>query len=171
MPSHATTINSQLGDVPSHARVIVVDIRDTPSLAVDLTDDKIQELWEQPIQKVITELQDAHSSGCTRIVVVTPLIGMSGAAGYSAQAAVAEAARIVVKSAARQWGKNGIVVNAVALESAAYGIDESIAGPVSIAPRAMTNEVSAKGIVQWLCSEAAGDVTGQTFIVDGGSWM
>jgi NAD(P)-dependent dehydrogenase (short-subunit alcohol dehydrogenase family) len=35
----------------------------------------------------------------------------------------------------------------------------------------MTKEVSAKAIVQWLCSEAAGDVTGQTFVVDGGSWM
>lgn len=140
-------------------------------MAVDLTDEKIHELWEEPIQRVIEELQDAHAAGCTRMVVVTPLIGMAGAAGYSAQAAVAEAARIVVKSAARQWGKDGIVVNAVALDSAAYGIDEVVAGPVSIAPRAISQEVSAKGIVQWLCSDAAGDVTGQTFIVDGGSWM
>ncbi len=171
MTTHAATIKRHLGDAPPHARVVVVDVTDTPTMAVDLTDEKIHELWEEPIQRVIEELQDAHAAGCTRMVVVTPLIGMAGAAGYSAQAAVAEAARIVVKSAARQWGKDGIVVNAVALDSAAYGIDEVVAGPVSIAPRAISQEVSAKGIVQWLCSDAAGDVTGQTFIVDGGSWM
>ena len=171
MTSRAANIKAQIGDLPSHARVVVVDVSDVPVMAAELTDDKIQVLWEEPIQRVITELQNAHAAGCTRMVVVTPLIGMSGAAGYSAQSAVAEAARVVVKSAARQWGKGGIVVNAVALESRAYGFDELVAGPVSIAPRAMTRDVSAKGIVQWLCSDAAGDVTGQTFIVDGGSWM
>jgi NAD(P)-dependent dehydrogenase (short-subunit alcohol dehydrogenase family) len=108
---------------------------------------------------------------CERIVVIVPTTGMSGGACYAPQAALAESARILVKSAARQWGASGITVNAVAVEPHWFSIDSSISGPVAIAPRSLSNEVSPVGVVTWLCSEAARDITGQTIVCDGGLWM
>lgn len=116
-------------------------------------------------------LQGAHARGARRIVVVVPTTGMSGGAEYSAAAALAEAARVLVKSAARQWGATGVTVNAVAVDPQAFGIDPTRSGPVSIAPRALEGAVDPTATVQWLCSAAAEYVTGQTVVCDGGLWM
>ena len=158
-------------DTPS--AVIVVDVdgeHSIPSIA-QLIDNQIDEIFEQPMQRVIAALQEAHEANCRRIVVVVPTTGMSGGACYAPQAALAESARILVKSAARQWGSTGITVNAVAVEPHWFAIDPSISGPVAIAPRSLSNEVSPVGVITWLCSEASQDVTGQTIVCDGGLWM
>lgn len=136
-----------------------------------ITDEQIERLWEQPMRTVITELQRAHNDGCRRIVVVVPTTGMSGGADYAAVSAAAEAMRVLVKSAARQWGRSGITVNAVALAPESFGVDASISGPVSIAPRALEGDVDPVATVSFLCSDAAAHVTGQTFVCDGGLWM
>ncbi|MFM7872376.1 MAG: SDR family oxidoreductase, partial [Actinomycetota bacterium] len=85
-----------------------------------------------------------------------------------------EAARILVKSAARQWGAHGVTVNAVAVEPRWFGIDPEVAGPVSIAAPALGAPgvlFDPSPVVTWLCSDAAGTTTGQTIVCDGGSWM
>ena len=153
--------------------VIVVDVAGERSISSvsQLTDAQIDEIFEQPMQSVIGALQEAHFMNCERIVVVVPTTGMSGGACYAPQAALAESARILVKSAARQWGASGITVNAVAVEPHWFAIDPSISGPVAIAPRSLSGEVSPVGVVNWLCSAASGDVTGQTIVCDGGLWM
>lgn len=153
------------------ARVIVVDVSPQPVAVTDLTDADIESTWERPMQEVIAAMQAAHHDDARRIVVVVPTLAMSGGAQYAASAAVAEAARILVKSAARQWGASGITVNAVAVSPDEVAIDSAIAGPVSIAPRALADAVSPVAAVSWLCSAAAGDVTGQTIVCDGGLWM
>ncbi len=153
------------------ARVIVPPLVISPCRVVDLTDDDIDRLWEQPMRSVITELQRAHGEGCRRIVVVVPTTGQSGGADHAAMSATAEAARVLVKSAARQWGATGVTVNAVALAPEAFGIDTTITGPVSIAPRALDGQVDPSDTISFLCSDAAGHVTGQTIVCDGGLWM
>jgi hypothetical protein len=157
----------------TRSAVIVVDLDGEKSISslAELTDAHIDEIYEQPMQRVIAALQEAHTTNCERIVVVVPTTGMSGGACYAPQAALAESARILVKSAARQWGASGITVNAVAVEPHWFSIDSNISGPVAIAPRSLSNEVSPVGVVTWLCSEAARDVTGQTIVCDGGLWM
>ena len=157
----------------TRSAVIVVDLDGEKSISslAELTDANIDEIYEQPMQRVIAALQEAHTTNCERIVVVVPTTGMSGGACYAPQAALAESARILVKSAARQWGASGITVNAVAVEPHWFSIDSNISGPVAIAPRSLSNEVSPVGVVKWLCSEAARDVTGQTIVCDGGLWM
>lgn len=137
----------------------------------DLSDAMIDEAFEKPMQTVIAALQQAHSSGCRRIVVVVPTTGMSGGSHYAVHAALAESARILVKSAARQWGAHGITVNAVAVDPQWFDIDPTVSGPVSIAPRALVGEVDPVHTVSFLCSEGAGHVTGQTLVCDGGLWM
>lgn len=137
----------------------------------ELDDATIDAVFEQPMQKVIAGLQQAHAAGVERIVVIVPTIGMSGGDRHAVHAALAEAARITVKSAARQWGPDGITVNAVALAPEEFGVDPAVSGPVAIAPRAMRGTVDASNTVNWLCSGAAAHVTGQTVVCDGGLWM
>jgi len=137
----------------------------------ELTDAMIDDVFERPMQNVIAALQEAHTSGCRRIVVVVPTTGMSGGSHYAVHAALAESARILVKSAARQWGAHGITVNAVAVDPQWFAIDPAVSGPVSIAPRALVGEVDPVNTISFLCSEGAGHVTGQTLVCDGGLWM
>ena len=155
----------------STARVIVAPLVVEAVPVARITDEQIDRLWEQPMRSVITELQRAHDDGCRRIVVVVPTTGMSGGAQYAAVSAAAEAMRVLVKSAARQWGRTGITVNAVALAPETFGVDAAVSGPVSIAPRALEGAVDPVATVSFLCSDGAAHVTGQTFVCDGGLWM
>lgn len=165
--------------------VIVPNIDGTAVPVHRLSDQQIQTLFEDPMAAVIAAFQKAFRLGCRRVVVVVPTTSMSGGARYAATAALAEAARILVKSAARQWGEAGITVNAVAVEPRWFGIDPEVAGPVSIAPPALLQGNKTVGdrapdgvptldpapLVSWLCSDAAGATTGQTIVCDGGQWM
>lgn len=135
-----------------------------------ITDEQFAAAFEEPLQATLAELQDAYRAGVKRIVVVVPTTGMSGGNHYAHTAAAAEAVRLLVKSAARQWGAAGITVNAVAIDPAEVLDDVETAGPVSIAPRAL-GSADPQALIEFLCSEAAGDVTGQTFNVDGGQLM
>lgn len=153
------------------AAVIVAPIVVEAVAVSHITDEQIDRLWEQPMRAVITDVQRARTDGCRRIVVIVPTTGMSGGADHAAVAATAEAARVLVKSAARQWGKDGVTVNAVALAPERFGVDPAVSGPVSIAPRALEGEVDPVATVTFLCSEGAAHVTGQTFVCDGGLWM
>jgi NAD(P)-dependent dehydrogenase (short-subunit alcohol dehydrogenase family) len=136
-----------------------------------LTDADWDMAWEQPMRTTITELQQAHHDGITRIVVVVPTTAMSGGSHYAHVAAPAEAIRVLVKSAARQWGADGITVNAVAVDPATVLDSPTAAGPVSIAAPALGVDADPAQVIAFLCSEAGGSVTGQTFVVDGGRWI
>jgi NAD(P)-dependent dehydrogenase (short-subunit alcohol dehydrogenase family) len=78
---------------------------------------------------------------------------------------------VLVKSAARQWGSDGITVNAVAVAPRLFGIDEAVAGAQSIAPPALAEGGDPAAVITFLCSAAAGGVTGTTITADGGVWM
>lgn len=177
-----------VAEVPS--AVIVPDIDGERSAVPvhELDDNGIEELFEVPMTGVIRHCQDAFHRGSRRLVIIVPTTAMSGGSHFAAVAALAEAARVLVKSAARQWGQMGIAVNAVAVEPRWFTIDGVIAGPVSIAAPALLttadldrlqagespNAVPALDpvpLVTWLCSTAAGNTTGQTIVCDGGQWM
>lgn len=158
-------------DVPADACVLVPDLATSPGAFNLLTDEEFDRMWEQPMRAVITAMVDAYRRGVRRIVVVTPTTGMSGGDQYAATAATAEAVRVLVKSAARQWGADGVTVNAVAVAPRLFGVDESVAGEISLAPPALADGGDPASVIAFLVSPAAGGVTGVTITADGGVWM
>ncbi|CAB4597225.1 unannotated protein [freshwater metagenome] len=144
-----------------------------PVAMADLGDDEFDEAWQQTMDTAVAACIDARSSfrngrGC--IVLTFPTTAFAGGAGYAHWAAAAEGVHVLAKSAARQWGPDGIAVNSLAVAPELVLADPVAAGPVSIATPARP-EASAGPVLAFLCSEAAHNLAGQALTVDGGSWM
>lgn len=144
-----------------------------PVAMAELRDDEFDEAWQQTMDSAVGACTQARLSfrngrGC--IVLTFPTTAFTGGAGYSHWAAAAEGVHILAKSAARQWGPEGIAVNSLAISPALVLADPVAAGPVSIATPARP-EASAGPVLAFLCSEAAHNLAGQALTVDGGSWM
>jgi 3-oxoacyl-[acyl-carrier protein] reductase len=140
-----------------------------------LTDEAFEAAWEQPMQWAIAAFQAAHRAGHRRLIALVPTIGMSGAARLGHAAATAEAIRVMVKSAARQWGADGMTVNCIALAPELFGIEASDVGAVSLAPPALASAGNVADdivpLIRLLGAADAHHVTGATLTADGGVWM
>ena len=141
----------------------------------DLTDADFDAAWEQPMREAIVAFQGAHKAGHTRLIAIVPTIAMSGAPQLAHVAATAEAIRVMVKSAARQWGADGIPVNGVAVAPGLFGTDTSGGGAVSIAPPALATKGTVIDdlvpLIRLASSVDAHLLTGATLTADGGIWM
>ncbi len=143
----------------------------------DVDDAQFDAVWEGTMRAALAVLQASftylHGVG-GRVVLVTPTVSMSGAPGLAAYAAAVEGQRLLAKSAARQWGPDGITVNclAPAPEQVPIGVASS---DVSLAPPALGGpgdpEADLGPALVFLASDAAHFVTGATLCVDGGVWM
>jgi NAD(P)-dependent dehydrogenase (short-subunit alcohol dehydrogenase family) len=134
---------------------------------VDVTPAEWDRMWEGSMRAMIGSLQAVfpgmRDNGWGRVVVVTPTASMSGVAGLAPLCAVVEAQRVRAKSTARQWGAHGITVNCLA-----PGVPQS-AG--ALAPPALAGPADVGGVLRFVASDAAADLTGATLCVDGGVWM
>ena len=144
-----------------------------PVAMADLTDADFELSWQNTMDSAIAACISARSSfrdgrGC--IVLTFPTTAFAGGAGYSHWAAAAEGIHILTKSAARQWGPEGIAVNSLALAPELVLADPVAAGPVSIATPARP-DASAGPVLAFLCGNAAHNLAGQALTVDGGLWM
>ena len=111
------------------------------------------------------------------IVFMSSIVGVTGNAGQAAYAAAKAGLLGLTKSLAKELGSRNIRVNAVAPglietamtekmpeEARAYLLKQAALGRPG-----KPEDVS--GVVTFLCSEAAGYITGQTLVVDGGVVM
>jgi len=139
----------------------------------ELSDDQFDQAWQHTMDEAIAACSEARTSfgpSGGAIVLTTFTTGFAGGAGYAHWAAAAEGVHILAKSLARQWGPEGISVNALALSPDEVGVDTTISGPISIALPARPG-ASWSSTLAFLCSSSARDLAGQTLTVDGGLWM
>jgi 3-oxoacyl-[acyl-carrier protein] reductase len=143
-----------------------------PMAFADLTDADWHTAWQDTMDAAVRACVDAHARMAGtggRIVLVVPTIAMSGGARFAHWAAAAEGVRVLAKSAARQWGADGVTVNAVAVAPELVLSEPDAAGPASIAPPALADANPAAFIAAFALTPSA--VTGQTITADRGSWM
>jgi len=111
------------------------------------------------------------------IVLMTSIVGMMGNAGQAAYAASKAGLLGLCKSLAKELGSRNIRVNAVApglietamTETMPDAAREFLIKQAALGRAGKPEDVS--GVVAFLCSDAAGYVTGQTLVVDGGVLM
>jgi 3-oxoacyl-[acyl-carrier protein] reductase len=111
------------------------------------------------------------------IVLMTSIVGLTGNAGQAAYAASKAALIGLCKSLAKELGSRNIRVNAVApglietamTEKMPDAAKEFLIKQAALGRAGKPEDVS--GAVAFLCSDAAGYITGQTLVVDGGILM
>ena len=144
---------------------------------VDTTEPEWETRCEALVLRALWCFQAAHTAMRDRggrIVVVTPTVALTGAAGLVPFATALEGIRAMAKSAARQWGEHGITVNCVAPPVELVAPETDAAGPW-IAPSALgglpDGRADVAAVVALLASGRAHAVTGATVVVDGGVVM
>lgn len=109
-----------------------------------------------------------------RIVNVSSIVGIGGAAGQANYAAAKAGLIGLTKSIAKEFGPRGITCNAVAPGFIETDMTKDLPEEFrsDVMKRAPLGRLGAPGdiapVVAFLCSEAAGYITGQTLVVDGG---
>jgi len=111
-----------------------------------------------------------------RLVLVTPTIALTGAAGLVPYATAVEGMRAMAKSAARQWGDQGITVNCVAPPVELMAPEHAAAPPgLALTERPLGRDPDARTdvapVVALLIADPGHFVTGATIPVDGGIVM
>jgi len=115
------------------------------------------------------------AAGWGRIVNFGSSMGRVGGAGFGAYNASKEAIRGLSRTAAREWAADGIVVNVIAPAAApprAVG-SEHYEEFMRTCPMGRNGdpELDIGPVALFLCSDACRYLTGQTFMVDGGSFL
>jgi len=144
-----------------------------PRPLAELTDEEFDLAWQRTMDSAVAtcvEARTAFAGHPGAIVLTFPTTGLVGGAFHAHWAAAAEGVHILARSMARQWGPEGITVNALAIDAADALADPASAGPISIAAPAAPG-ARAGEVLAFLCSAEARDLAGQTLAVDGGLWM
>jgi NAD(P)-dependent dehydrogenase (short-subunit alcohol dehydrogenase family) len=149
------------------------------------TADYPEDTWRQVLDINLTgvwlcmraEIRQMLTQGGGVIVNTASNAGLAGFAGHAAYSASKHGVIGLTKSAAREYARKGIRVNAVCpgftqtpmLDRSAVDNPERVARLTAAVPmnRLGTPEEVA-GAVVWLCSTSAGYVTGTSIVLDGG---
>ncbi len=121
-----------------------------------------------------------REQGWGRIVNFASAAGIVGMPGYGAYNASKEAIRALTRTAAREWGRDGVVVNCVCPGAASKrGQDAAARDDEAHREFMRDHPVGRQGdpeddiapVVLFLCSDASRYLTGQTLMVDGGAFL
>ncbi len=129
---------------------------------------------DETIWQTLVALQTAHSSMAHsgRIVLILPTIGMAGAAGLVDYTTAIEGIRAMAKSAARQWGSEGVGVNMIAAPLTQFRADGDVSHlTAAVVQNDRTLIHSIVETTTFLLRSDLDHLTGDTIVVDGGSVM
>jgi len=120
------------------------------------------------------------AAGWGRIVNFVSAAGITGMRGYGAYNASKEGIRALTRTAAREWGRDGIVVNCIAPGAASKRGQEAAARDDEAYQQFLREHpIGRQGdpeddigpVALFLCSDACRYLTGQTLMVDGGAFL
>jgi len=159
-------------DVVVHA---ALDVTAAPSPVADLDEGEWDARCEAQLRATLWCCQAAFEvlrDRGGRLVLITPSVSLTGAAGLVPLTTAVEGMRAMAKSAARQWAGHGITANCVAPSLEAMVPD---AAPAGITPPVLGRPPDARGdvapVIALVAAGAAHFVTGTTIVVDGGAVM
>ncbi|MGZ6909675.1 MAG: SDR family NAD(P)-dependent oxidoreductase [Acidimicrobiia bacterium] len=121
-----------------------------------------------------------REQGRGRIVNFASANGRRGAAGYGAYNSSKEEIRALTRTAAREWGRDGITVNCVCPASVAHRLPPADEHRRAAFAAAMDDHPMGRDgdpkhdiapVVLFLLSDATRYMTGQTLMVDGGAML
>lgn len=173
---------SGVSDAGLNMLVFVCPCPQEPTDCTDMSAEMWAEGCEQPIAEALACLaqhRDALLATKGHVVFVVPSFAMSGAKGFSAAAAAGEGLRTLAKGAAKQWGKDNVRVNTVALDPQHFVPGEAGEHLSAVMGLATSSGFGHKGDIaadiasalDWLTDENAHFITGATLTLDGGIWM
>lgn len=162
--------------------VFVCPCPQEPTDGADMSVDIWAQGCEQPIAEALTCLaqhRDALLATNGHVVFVVPSFAMSGAKGFSSAAAAGEGLRTLAKGAAKQWGKDNVRVNTIALDPQHFVPGEAGKQLSAVMGLATSSGFGHKGDIatdiasalDWLTDDDARFITGATLTLDGGIWM
>jgi NAD(P)-dependent dehydrogenase (short-subunit alcohol dehydrogenase family) len=150
----------------------------------EITEEDIDVFYDSGVKGTLWAMQAVHphmaAAGWGRIVNFASAAGITGMPGYGAYNASKEAIRALTRTAAREWGRDGIIVNAIAPGAASKRGQEAAARDTDAHREFMKDHpIGRQGdpeddvgpVALFLCSDACRFLTGQTFMVDGGAFL
>ena len=153
--------------------------RDT--LALRMKDDDWQSVIDTNLSSAFymsrAALRSMMRANFGRIVNISSVVGIRGNVGQANYVAAKAGLIGLTKSLAREYASRGITVNAVApgfiesdmTDELASDVKEAYLAEIPVGRFGTPADIAAA--VQYLVSDAAGYVTGQTLVVDGGMVM
>jgi NAD(P)-dependent dehydrogenase (short-subunit alcohol dehydrogenase family) len=157
--------------------------RPTAPMATVSSDD-VDVFYESGVKGTLWAMQAVRphmaAAGWGRIVNFASAAGITGMRGYGAYNASKEAIRALTRTAAREWGRDGIVVNCVCPAAASpRGLDAAARDSEAHHQFLREHPIGRQGdpeddiapVVLFLCSDASRYLTGQTLMVDGGAFL
>jgi NAD(P)-dependent dehydrogenase (short-subunit alcohol dehydrogenase family) len=150
----------------------------------EVSEDDLDVFYNSGVKGTLWAMQAVHphmkAAGWGRIVNFASAAGITGMPGYAAYNASKEAIRALTRTAAREWGRDGIIVNAIAPGAASKRGTDSAARDTDAHREFMKDHpIGRQGdpeddigpVALFLCSDACRFITGQTFMVDGGAFL
>ncbi len=149
-----------------------------------VTEDDIDVFYASGVKGTLWAMQAVYphmkTAGWGRIVNFVSAAGITGMRGYGAYNASKEAIRALTRTAAREWGRDGIVVNCIAPGAASKRGQEAAARDDEAYQQFLREHpIGRQGdpeddigpVALFLCSDACRYLTGQTLMVDGGAFL